>query len=360
LTIERDEDRGSADDLTGAFDTGVQFRNWGLQSRFSSVWGCFEALGDVLVVTRDPPSSRNKAYRRVCDRYGAPCAASAEGYTKCRLNAPRQHGAELDAVIEASKADFAFFAPAYPTYGRTTLSGKQLVDNVPVEKTEYIDELGAKTSDVATLIGIQSKRRVGLVNHKAVEVGVESIRGRVESLKREGIEVAVFDALTEKHLIDIARSTGDTRLFVGSAGLASEVPLGLGLRSSKPVLSVCGSTRRISRTQVYNLKNRLGFREVEIGITRLIDGEAELKSEVKRCIGEAVEALKAGVDVSLIRAFRGSVDERVATQAGPKRSTKFFIEEAMVELSVLWGGVLAASSAAHGLMVCQLGRTTPR
>jgi uncharacterized protein YgbK (DUF1537 family) len=264
--------------------------------------------------------------------------------------------------MAASKAGFAFFASAYPTYGRTTLSGKQLINNTPVENTEYIDELCAKTSDIVKLIGVQSKRRAGLVDHKVVEAGVESIRGWVEALKREGIEVAVFDASTEKHLIDIARSIGDTRLLVGSAGLASEVPLGLGLRSPKPVLSVCGSTRHISRTQVTNLRDRLGFREVGIEITRLIDGEAELKSEIKRCVGEAVEALRAGVDVSLISTPKeSSVDEFIAHagRRGKKEvEAKLFIEEAMGEItSAILSEAevlgLILTGGATGLIVCK-------
>jgi uncharacterized protein YgbK (DUF1537 family) len=264
--------------------------------------------------------------------------------------------------MEASKASFAFFAPAYPTYGRTTLSGKQLINKAPVEKTEYVDELGAKTSDVATIIGIQSKRRVGLVDHSVVEAGVTSIKTRVDLLKKEGFEVAIFDVLTEKHLIDIACSIGDTKLMIGSAGLASELPLGLGFCKPKPVLSVCGSTRRLSRTQVRNLRDRLGFREVEIWITRLIDGEVAVKEEVRRCVGESVEALKAGVDVSLMSAPKeNSVDEFVAHAArhGIKEvEAKHLIEEALGEITseilseteVLG---LLLTGGATGLMVCQ-------
>ena len=189
-----------------------------------------------------------------------------------------------------------------------------------------------------------------------------SIKTRVEALKREGFEVAVFDVLTEKHLIDIARSIGDTKLLVGSAGLASEVPLGLGLRSPKPVLSVCGSTRRLSRTQVHNLHDRLGFREVGIGITQLIDGEAAVKEEVRRCVGESVEALKAGVDVSLTSAPKeSSVDEFIAHAArhGIKEAeAKLFIEEALGEItSAILSEAevlgLLLTGGATGLMVCQ-------
>ena len=246
-------------------------------------------------------------------------------------------GIELDAAMEASKINFTFFAPAYPTYKRTTLSGKQYVDNKPLNETEYVDELGVKTAKISTLIGKQSKRKVGLVGFDTVNRGVDSIKTRIETLKRNGVEIAVFDALTEKHLIDIVGAAGDTRMFVGSAGLASEMPLNLNLRSQKPVLSVCGSTRRISRVQVRSLQDRLGFKEVEIGVLKLIDGEAAANAEIERCVSEAVAVLKAGVDVSITSSPKDDSAKEFASyalQRGLKETNaKLIVEEAIGEIT---------------------------
>jgi len=354
-----------ADDLTGAFDTGVQFRSWGLSVEvlIGDVKDA-KLVSDVVVVdTESRLVNKEDAYWRVYHSTEKLMQLGAERvYKKVDSTLRGNIGAELDAAMEASKAAFAFFAPAYPTYGRTTLAGKQLVDNSPVEKTEYVDELGAKTSDIASIIGTQSKRKVGLVGQEAVEAGVDAIKARVATLKKEGVEVAVFDVLTEKHLIDIARSIGDVKLLVGSAGFASEVPLGLGMRNPKPVLSVCGSTRRLSRVQVRNLHDRLGFREIEIGITKLIDGEAAVKAEVRRCVGEAVAALNAGIDVSLTSAPKeGSAEEFIAHAQRhhiKEAEAKLFIEEAMGEIaSAILAEVevlgLILTGGATGLMVCE-------
>jgi uncharacterized protein YgbK (DUF1537 family) len=355
-----------ADDLTGAFDTGVQFRNWGLSVEvlIGDVRDASKLGSDIVVVdTESRLLNKNDAYRRVFNTTEKLMQLGVERvYKKVDSTLRGNIGAELDAAMEASKAGFAFFAPAYPTYGRTTLSGKQFVDNNPVEKTEYVDELSANTSEITAIIGVQSKRKVGLVGYDIVDAGVDSIKARVDALKKEGVDIAVFDALTEKHLIDIARSIGDTKLLVGSAGLASEVPPGLGMRNPRPILSICGSTRRISRTQVHNLHDRLGFKEVEIGINRLIDGEVAVKAEVRRCVGEAVESLKAGVDVSLTSAPKESSVEEFITYAkdhGIKEvEAKLFIEEAMGEITsaiVSEADVLGLilTGGATGLMVCQ-------
>jgi uncharacterized protein YgbK (DUF1537 family) len=134
------------------------------------------------------------------------------------------------------------------------------------------------------------------------------------------------------------------------------------MRSSKPILSVCGSTRRCSRVQTRNLHNRLGFTEVEIGVTKLIDGETSVKAEVKRCVGEAVEALKASVDVSLTSSPKESSAENFIAHANKRgikeTEAKLFIEEAMgaitsailSETEVL--GIIITGGAT-GLAVCK-------
>ena len=353
-----------ADDLTGAFDTGVQFRNWGLSVEvlIGDVKDA-KLVSDVVVVdTESRLLNKEAAYWRVYHSMEKLMQYEVEKvYKKVDSTLRGNIGAELDASMKASKADFAFFAPAYPTYGRTTLSGKQMVDNSPLEKTEYVDELGGKTSEIAAIIGAQSNRKVGLVSQDVVDAGRESIKAKVEALKNDNVEVAIFDALTEKHLIDIAHSIDDVKLLVGSAGFASEIPPGIGMRRFKPILSVCGSTRRLSRVQTRNLHNRLGFTDVEIGITKLIDGETAVKAEVRRCVSDAVKALKAGVDVSLTSSPKESSAEDFIAHANKRgikeTEAKLFIEEAMGEITsaiLSEAGVLGIiiTGGATGLAVC--------
>lgn len=356
-----------ADDLTGAFDTGVQYRNWGLSVEvlIGDVKDVSKLDGvDVVVVdTESRGLEKEDAFLRVYRATDKLTKLGAEIiYKKVDSTLRGNIGTELDAAMEASKVKFACFAPAYPTYRRTTIAGKQYVNNKPLDKTEYVDELAAKTAKISALIGVQSKRKVGLVGFDTIKRGVNSIKTRIEALKKDGVEVAIFDALTEKHLIDIVKAAGDTRMFVGSAGLASEMPLGLWVRNLKPVLSVCGSTRRLSRVQIRNLQDRLGFKEVEIGVLKLIDGEAAVKVEVERCVSEAVEALKAGVDVSITSSPKeGSAKDLVsyALQRGLKETeAKLFVEEAIGEItSAILDEVevlsLIMTGGATSLIICQ-------
>ncbi len=291
-----------ADDLTGAFDTGVQFSNWGLQVEVL-LKGDDHYVGDADVLVFDTESrecSRGEAYKRVTAAIATLKTFGVEKFYKKIDSTLRGNiGVELEAAISAVGADMTFFAPSYPTYGRMTLAGKQLVNNILLENTEYANELSIKTSDVTTIISHQCSRRVGLIGIGDVRLGPNVIREKLSKFKSQGVEIAVFDALTEKHLRDIAQTADEAQLVVGSAGLASELPAGIGMSKCKPLISVCGSTRHLSRVQVTNLVERLGFMETQINVNHLIQGGIAVENEVERCVGEAVKFLRGGVDVSL-------------------------------------------------------------
>lgn len=299
-----------ADDLTGAFDTGVQFSNWGLQVEvlLKNADDVFVGNADVVVVdTESRECSREEAYRRVSAAIAKLKAIGAEKFYKKIDSTLRGNiGVELEAAISAVGADMTFFAPSYPTYGRTTLAGKQLVNNVLLEKTEYANEVSVKSSDLKEIINHQCSRSVGVIDIEDVKLGPGRIQKKLSNLKSQGVEIAVFDALTEKHLADIARTAEKVQLIVGSAGLASEIPVGIGIRKYKPVISVCGSTRYLSRVQVTNLVERLGFREIQINVVHLIEGGNAVKSEVRRCVDEAVQFIRDDVDVSITSSPRES------------------------------------------------------
>jgi D-threonate/D-erythronate kinase len=291
-----------ADDLTGAFDTGVQFSNWGMQVEvLLKDEAPYVSGADVVVVdTESRECSQDEAYRRVTVAVAKLKAIGVEKFYKKVDSTLRGNiGFELEAAISAVGSNMTFFAPSYPTYGRTTLAGKQLVNNVLLEKTEYAKELLIKSSDVMEIINHQCSRRVGLIGIEDVKLGPNEIRGKVSELKSQGVEIILFDAYTEKHLADVAQTVDEVQLVVGSAGLASELPVGIGMSKRMPVISVCGSTRYLSRVQVTNLVERLGFREVQISVDHLIQGGVAVENEVKRCVDEAVELIRDGVDISI-------------------------------------------------------------
>ena len=288
-----------ADDLTGAFDTGVQFRAWGMGVEV--VIGADSEMGEAEVVVVDTESrydSVEVAYRKV---RGVAEAMASSGvdviYKKVDSTLRGNVGAELDAVMDATGSELAFIAPAYPAHGRTTRNGLQLIDGRPIDATEYSGELGTGEANVQHILGGQSRRRIGGINLETLRGGREAVHERLEDLREDGVEAVVFDAESEADLLNVLRCGREVDVFVGSAGLASELPHGLGLREVRPVLAIVGSTRALTRVQAGILRDRLGCAEIKVQVEPLIDGGEHGREEALRCADAAIGALANGVDV---------------------------------------------------------------
>ena len=298
-----------ADDLTGALDTGVQFRGWGMSVAVQMVEASSATARNAEVVVVDVESREDnseEAYRKVFRATEGLRSKGAEIiYKKVDSTLRGNIGVELDAVMDASDVEVAFVAPAYPAYGRTTIRGIHMVDGKPLDETEYRIE-----AHIPTLIGNQSRRKIGLIGLETVRMGPETIEKEVSKLKEEGVEVTVFDSAVERDLLDVCKAAGGVEVFVGSAGLASELPQGLGLCNALPALAICGSTRTLTRRQVSVLVERLGCVSIELDASCLFDKEDYL-DEVERCAKEAREAMLAGTDVAICSALREAAEEKV-------------------------------------------------
>jgi uncharacterized protein YgbK (DUF1537 family) len=305
-----------ADDLTGALDTGVQFRGWGMSVAVQMVEASSATARNAEVVVVDVESREDnseEAYRKVFRATEGLRSKGAEIiYKKVDSTLRGNIGVELDAVMDASDVEVAFVAPAYPAYGRTTIRGIHLVNGKPLDETEYGIE-----AHIPTLIGNQSRRKIGLVGLETVRMGPETIEKEVSKLKDEGVEVTVFDSAAERDLQDVCKAAGGVEVFVGSAGLAFELPQGLGLRAALPTLSICGSPRALTRLQVAALVERLGCKMIELDASCLFDKE-EYLYEVERCVKEAGEAMISGKDVAVCSAFNEAAEEK-ALKLGESR-----------------------------------------
>ena len=160
-------------------------------------------------------------------------------------------GAELAAFRAATSAPGLPFAPAFPSVGRTTRRGRQLVDGVPLGRTAFArDPLHpVRTGSIATLLARQTDVRVRHVSGSA--------RGAAsETSYTEGI--AIFDAASDGELRQVARrlrAAGLLSATAGSGGFAAALaqtldfggrrrarrPAARAAGPARPLLVVCGS-----------------------------------------------------------------------------------------------------------------------
>jgi len=309
-----------ADDLTGANDSGSQFSAKGLSAVVLFDSGLAEAkdLSRVDVVAIDTDSralSAGRAYEK--SRRAAEWLYTAgirHIYKKIDSSLRGNWGAEVDAVMDVFRPDFAVIAPAFPRMGRTTRNGIHQIDGIPVDRTEMSRDpkTPVTESDLLRILSAQSRRRAHLVS----EQELDRLRERGLEWKRRGVELLVFDADRDEHLGKIARSvaqSGFRVLWVGSAGLAGWLPEALSLtgksslsatgqrapqRRADRVLVVAGSLSSVTKRQIVRLVETSEVQPLVLDVSAILD-PAEWKARRDTFVEEANRAFASGKDVAI-------------------------------------------------------------
>jgi uncharacterized protein YgbK (DUF1537 family) len=262
-----------ADDLTGAADTAACFASAGLATVIP-LSGTTIPDADVVVLSTDSRDlSASDAARAVSatiakvsprrDGSERGSEADAVAFYKKIDSALRGHPRdELFAAMDATGAQRALVAPAFPAEGRTTVGGRQHIDGVPVESSR-IDGAGA-VSDLTALFETDQGPPVRLLD-------LATLRDQPDALRRllhddsDGIVVA--DAETDDDLMMLGRAVvgGRLPLFCGSAGFARQLARALPLtrnaqprskvvHRSGPILIVAGSQHESTTRQIQVLR----------------------------------------------------------------------------------------------------------
>ena len=134
-------------------------------------------------------------------------------------------GPVADALMRALGTDFTIACPAFPENGRTIFRGYLYVGDALLSESGMKDHPLTPMTD-ASLVRVlqaQTAHQVGLVKFEAVALGAASIRARFDALKRDGIAIAVVDAVSDADLLSIGEACEDMPLVTAGSGI------GLGL-----------------------------------------------------------------------------------------------------------------------------------
>lgn len=209
-----------ADDLTGAFDSGIKFKNAGLDTKVLTQPLNFESFQHI----QEPVVSINTDTRRLCSE-------EAENRTHSIVQKIAEFGdhlyykkadsvlrgnisQELKAMSRILDPDFVLIAPAFPDNGRRLRDG-----------VLYIEEYGTTTEllNAREKLAASSGCTVAIIDLKIVRKGWEAVVQQAEALRQEGACLLLADAWENDDLRCLARavsSLGKRCLPVGSAGLA--------------------------------------------------------------------------------------------------------------------------------------------
>jgi uncharacterized protein YgbK (DUF1537 family) len=214
-----------SDDFTGATDTGHAFAAHGYETHIQVRPGTPSPDSTIHSINTDsryvdPRTAIGRVVDAIDDN-------DALVYKKVDSTLRGNVVSEVDAAMDAMNATVAVVAPAAPMLGRVTAAGYHLVDGQLITDTEYAeDPKNPTTAHLPTLFADSE--------HSIVYLGIETVAGGPEAVSETVMDtvsdraIVVCDAIHQRHLETLAQagaSLDEPVLYVGSAGLAEDVPV---------------------------------------------------------------------------------------------------------------------------------------
>jgi uncharacterized protein YgbK (DUF1537 family) len=286
-----------ADDLTGANDTGVQFAKNGCETMVSILEDkSFKVVVpddlDVMVIDTETREVGEKIARSRIKNILKKLNITKKDivYKKVDSTLRGNTGAELEEIMTILNRDICIFSPSYPSYQRITVGGHLIVDQKPLELSEYscYNSTQVENSSIPFLLERQTDFPVAQIDLKDVAKGQKTILLKINELYQKGNKIIVIDSTNEEHLKDIFASGlkfDGKVLFSGSAGLANHFPniynknedLKINIENNKgPVMVIAGSRNSIIEDQINYLKNKLNFTELKIDLEQIFSNKDEI------------------------------------------------------------------------------------
>ncbi|MFO1196330.1 MAG: 3-oxo-tetronate kinase [Burkholderiaceae bacterium] len=155
-------------------------------------------------------------------------------------------GPVADALMRALGTDFSIACPAFPENGRSVYRGHLFVQDALLSESgmEKHPLTPMTDANLVRVLARQTARRVGLARFDAVAAGVAALAGRFEALRREGVEIAIVDALSDDDLFTIGAACASMPLLTGGSGVAIGLPRNF---AAQGLLADAGSASRLPR-----------------------------------------------------------------------------------------------------------------
>jgi D-threonate/D-erythronate kinase len=286
-----------ADDLTGANATGARFARTGMRVATVTPEHVSRVAGDYDVVVANLDSRHVPAEQAADLVTDVVEAVWPVGLVVKRTDTTLRGnvGAEIEATYAAVRERLpagtrvrVLFAPAFPGSGRITEDGVQLLDGVPLERSELaLDPLCPMTTSVVSDI-LRSQSDLAVRHVPLRRITKEMLTAELLA----GDEpIVLCDASTEQHLTDIAEAAAAAHHAEGIVWVAVDPgPTGallayaLRLRgqagSRGPLLAVAGSTTDLTRRQLATVARTGAVRFVDLDAVALSDPDSDHADQV--------------------------------------------------------------------------------
>ncbi len=146
-------------------------------------------------------------------------------------------GPVAEALLDEVARDgsrFTIATPAFPDNGRTVFRGYLFVGDVLLHESGMQNHpLTPMTdSNLMRVLQAQCRGRVGLIDYRAVAGGAVAILERIDALKKQGVEIAIVDAISNDDLRKLGPALKDMPLVTAGSGVAIGLPANFGIAPS--------------------------------------------------------------------------------------------------------------------------------
>ena len=143
-------------------------------------------------------------------------------------------GPVTEALMDALGAGLCLVTPAFPDNGRTVFKGHLFVGDVLLSDSGMRDHplTPMGDSNLVRVLQAQSRRRVGLLDHRVVGAGADAIRARMHDLQAQGIQLAIADAVSNADLMRLGQALAGQTLLTAGSGVAIGLPQNFGIQPS--------------------------------------------------------------------------------------------------------------------------------
>ncbi|MEW2134277.1 3-oxo-tetronate kinase [Streptomyces sp. NPDC005435] len=143
-------------------------------------------------------------------------------------------GPVAEALMDALGTGFTVATPAFPDNGRTVFKGHLFVDDVLLSESGMRNHpLTPMTdSNLVSVLGAQTTRPVGLIDHTVLAAGADAVRTRIAELRSAGVAFAVVDAVSNDDLLRLGEAVRELPLVTAGSGLAIGLPANWGIQPS--------------------------------------------------------------------------------------------------------------------------------
>lgn len=193
-------------------------------------------------------------------------------------------GPVTEALMRALGTNLTIATPAFPDNGRTVFKGHLFVGDV------LLSECGMRhhpltpmtDANLVNVLAAQSTVPIGLVDYRVVGAGTAAITRRLEELERNGVGIAIVDAVSNDDLLRLAPALSGMPLVTAGSGVAIGLPANWGIEPSAAAAAlpaptgyqaiVSGSVSVATNGQVREFR-AAGHPAFGIDPLRLADGE---------------------------------------------------------------------------------------